>query len=213
MAAPEGSPVQGSLLGRPERSRSESSSSGPGSGGRAPPPTRQLTRHPTDALGSSVGGSLDLGTCPPPSLKARKVMTPPSAAVGPPFGRVSSDSPPDAHPASMPEPKLHGSPGRAANADGVGRPRSSNVIPDEKFASQLERALQPLRTAQLSGVELWPGVRRFDDFPQVPCDCPSGASGSKSGTPEVTGYVRDPVSSSKSGDESSECSSERRPTE
>ena len=232
MAAPEGS------RGRPGRSRSDSSSSGPGSGGRAPPPTRRLTRHPTDAGGSFVGGSLAWGSCPPPSLKARKVVIASSAADCPRSGRDSSDSAPDAHPASMSEPgegggvllgaggegerawRHHraatppGSPGMAADADGTGPNRrrdGSKVLAVEEFAELLERALQPLRAAQLAGSALWPGKRRLDDFPEVPCDCVSGASGSKSRTPEVTGFVMDSdcSSKSKSGDESSECSSER----
>ena len=101
---------------------------------------------------------------------------------------------------------IPGSPGRAADALpvllGRGTRPQPKVIAAEKFAEQLERALEPLRAAQLAGSPLWPGKRR-------PCDCLSRTTGSGSGTPEITGFLMDSDASSSSGNGSSECSSER----
>ena len=203
MAAPEGSYVR-----TPPRSER-----------LLPPPSRRLTRQPTVATLDPWAS----GRCPPPSLKVRKVLPPSAAAVGP------RDSALDAHAAkaSMSDPgggsgvlvcdhraaNPPGSPRRADDALPVllGRRADpkSRVIAVEKFAELLGTALEPLRAAQLAGSPLWPGKRRLCKFPEVPCDCLSGTSGSGSGTPEITGFLMDSDISSSSGDGSSECSSER----
>ena len=204
MAAPEGSYVR-----TPPRSER-----------LLPPPSRRLTRQPTVATLDPWAS----GRCPPPSLKVRKVLPPSAAAVGP------RDSALDALAstiASMSDPRggsgvlvcdhraanPPGSPRRADDALPVllGRRADpkSRVIGVEKFAELLGRALEPLRASQLAGSPLWPGKRRLCKFPEVPCDCLSGTSGSGSGTPEITGFLMDSDISSSSGDGSSECSSER----